>query len=201
MRTPASLALIPLVAAALVGAAPAQHHKPHGHGAHADRPAKAPQVKVGQRVPDFTVTDLSGAKLKLSELQKKSPTGVVSLTYWCSFCHSCRGVEKQLDQFAGQQREQAAVVLIDASAGETPERVSAFAEKTGLTLPILLDGGGKTVDLFGVHATTTTLVIDAKRVLRYRGQFRREQEEPAAAALEAVLGGKEVPLKETPQRG
>lgn len=182
--------------------APKQHGAHHaGHGGHDAHPAKEALVKVGQAVPDFTLTDLSGATLKLSELQNKTPSGAVTLTYWCSFCHSCRGVEKRLEQFARQQREKAAVVLIDASAGETPERVSEFAKKTGLTLPILLDNGGKSVDLFGIHATTTTLVIDAKGILRYRGQFKQAEQEPAVRALQAVLDGKEVPQKETPQRG
>jgi len=178
-------------------ATPKKEH--HGHGQIA-APA-APQVQVGQQVPDFAVTDLSGTTLKLSELRKKSPSGVVSLTYWCSFCHSCRHLEKRLDEFARQQRETAAVVLIDASAGETPEGVTSFAETTDLSLPILLDKGGKTVDLFGVRATTTTLVIDANGILRYRGQFGQSPQEPAVAALKALLGGKEVPQKETPQRG
>lgn len=182
-------------------AAKAPKHGAGHAGGHDAQPAKEALVKVGQPVPDFTLTDLSGATLRLSELQKKTPSGVVTLTYWCSFCHSCRSVEKRLEEFARQQREKASVVLIDASAGETPERVSDFAKKTGLTLPILLDHGGKSVDLFGIHATTTTLVIDAKGILRYRGQFKQGEHEPAVAALKAVLDGKEVTQKETPQRG
>jgi peroxiredoxin len=185
-------------------APPAKGPKQHDHTSHGDghaQPAKAPLLQVGQQVPDFTVTDLSGRTVKLTELQRKTGSGVVSLTYWCSFCHSCRHLEKRLDAFAREQRRNAAVVLIDASTGETPERVSAFAKKTGLTMPILMDNGGKSVDLFGVRATTTTLVIDAKGVLRYRGQFGQGQDEPAAAALKAVLAGETVAQAETPQRG
>jgi len=186
-------------------AQPGKHprkHDSHGHGdGHAAQPTSAPHLEVGQPVPDFTVTDLAGKTLKLSELQKKTSSGVVSLTYWCSFCHSCRHLEKRLDAFAREQQQSAAVVLIDASAGETAAGVSSFAKKTGLTLPILLDAGGKTVDLFGVRATTTTLIVDAKSILRYRGQFGRGEDEPAAAALKAVIAGEAVALKETPQRG
>ncbi len=184
---------------------PAKPSKPHGEhssnhsGGHDAAPGKAALVQVGQ--PDFSVTDLSGATLTLSDLRKKTPSGAVTLTYWCSFCHSCRHLEKRLDEFARQQRDKAAVVLIDASAGETPEGVSAFAMKTGLTLPILLDEGGKSVDLFGIKTTTTTLVIDVKGILRYRGQFKQGEKEPAVAALQAVLTGKEVLQKETAQRG
>jgi peroxiredoxin len=183
------------------GKNPTRHEHPGHAGGHGAQPATAPLVQIGQQVPDFTVTDLTGKSLKLSGLRKKTGSGVVSLTYWCSFCHSCRDVEKRLDAFAREQREKASVVLIDASAGETPARISAFARKTGLTMPILVDAGGKTVDLFGIRATTTTLVIDGNGVLRYRGQFGSGQHEPAALALKAVLAGEAVPQKETPQRG
>jgi len=179
--------------------------KGHGpaanHSGHAANSSRSPALPVGQEVPDFSVTDLSGKTLTLSDLQKKSKSGVVTLTYWCSFCHSCRHLEKRLDEFARQQADKATVVLVDASAGETAAGVSAFARKTGLTLPILLDAGGKSVDLFGVRATTTTLVIDANRVLRYRGQFGHGNAEPGPAALKAVLAGETVAQKETTQRG
>ena len=55
--------------------------------------------------------------------------------------------------------------------------------------------------LFGIHATTTTPVIDAKGILRYRGHSKQGDQEPAVRALQAVLDGNEVPQKETPQRG
>ena len=47
-------------------------------------------VAVGDKVPDFTVTDVAGKAWTLSDLQKRTASGVVSLTFWCTFCHSCR---------------------------------------------------------------------------------------------------------------
>lgn len=53
-------------------------HRSVAHGAH------VPQA--GQAVKDFEVADLSGKVWKLSELQKMTESGVVSLTFWCTFC-------------------------------------------------------------------------------------------------------------------
>ena len=75
-------------------------------------------------------------------------------------------MEHHLDRLAKDYRGQAAVLALDANAGETPERVAAFAREKGLALPIVLDPGGRTADLFGTEVTTTTVVIDGKGVGR-----------------------------------
>src|SRR5262249_36736803 len=156
------------------------NHNGQSHGA-SDYGAEA--IKIGDRVPDFAMKDLTGKSFQLSDLQKRTKSGVVSLTFWCSFCHSCRGVESDLDKFAQVNKGQAAVVAIDASAGETASGITAFARKRGLTLPIVLDAPGKAADLFGVKVTTTTVVIDGKGVLRYRGQLMNGDQAPAKDAL------------------
>lgn len=162
---------------------------------------KPKPIALGDRVPDFAIQDLAGKTRKLSELQQANPKGLVSLTFWCSFCHSCRHMEARLDRLAASLKGQASVVAIDASAGETAEGVSAFARSKGLTVPILLDPKGEAADLFGVRVTTTTLVIDGKGILRYRGQFAQGAQGHAEDALKAVLAGKDVPATETVLKG
>ena len=161
-------------------------------------------VAVGDKVPDFSVTDLDGKTWKLSELHRKAGlknrTAVV-LTFWCSFCHSCRHVEGHLDQLAKEYKGKAAIFAIDASAGETAEAVAEFAKEQGLTMPILLNPGGSAADLFGTKVTTTTVVIDADGVLRYCGQFGHGKRHPAEDALKALLAGKDVLVQKTPHRG
>lgn len=180
-------------------------HKSHKHGGHHDQEA-APQgsVKVGDKVPDFSVRTLDGKSVKLSELQKderRTEKGVVVLSFWCTTCHSCRDVEHLLAKLYKDYGGQAAVIALDANAGETAERVAAFIKKNGLELPIVLDPGGNTADLFGVRRTTTTVVIDGNGVLRYCGQLRQKGGGSAEEALKAVLTGKEVAIKTTPHQG
>lgn len=45
------------------------------------------------------------------------------------------------------------------------------------------------------------MVIDGDGVLRYCGQFRREEGGSAEEALQAVLAGTEVAVETTPHRG
>lgn len=178
-----------------------QHHS-GSHTGH-DVSDNSKKILIGAKVPDFEVT-INGKLFKFSELQKNAEMtkdGTLVLTFWCSFCHSCRHVEHQLDDLAKKYKNRVGVIALDASAGETTETVTKFAEKSGLTLPIALSTNGTAADVFGVHATTTTVVIDREGVLRYRGQFRDSQHTFAEDALRAVLAGDEISQTETPQQG
>jgi peroxiredoxin len=180
-------------------------HEHHAAGGHQDKePTPQGAVKVGDEVPDFSVRTLDGKSVKFSELRKDerpTATGVVVLSFWCTTCHSCRDVEHLLAKLSKDYAGRAAVIALGANADETAEGVAAFLKKNGLELPVVLDPGGGTADLFGVKRTTTTVVIDGHGVLRYCGQFHQKGGGSAEEALNAVLGGKEVAIKTTPQNG
>jgi thiol-disulfide isomerase/thioredoxin len=141
----------------------------------------------------------------LSDLRKdakRTKKGVVVLTFWCSFCGSCRWTEDRVAKLARAYQDQVAVIALDASAGETADKVRAYTKKKGLNLSILLDPTGKTADLFGTEVTTTTMVIDAEGVLRYCGRFDNGGDRAyTEEALKAVLAGKEVKVKTTRHDG
>ena len=133
-------------------------------------------IAIGEKVPDFSFVNTGDGKTyRLSDLQKdkkSNSSGVVVLNFWCSFCGSCRHVEHALNKLASTYKGRVAVIAIDASAGETIEGIRAFKKEKKLTLPVVFDSTGHTADLLGTKVTTTTVVIDAKGMLRYRGQFQ-----------------------------
>lgn len=180
------------------------HHAHGGHGHSGEHVADdSKHIAIGDKVPDFEVT-IDGEKLKLSELQKNTSItedGTLVLTFWCSFCHSCRHVEHALDELANHYKGKVGIIALDASAGETTEGVAEFAKQRELTLPIALDASGAAADILGTRVTTTTLVIDKSGVLRYRGQFGDGEHAFAQDALQAVLAGEDVPVSETRQKG
>lgn len=158
-------------------------------------------LKVGDQVPDFSVTDVSGKTVKLSELRTRTESGVVSLTFWCTFCHSCRMLDGRFQKTAAELKDKAAVVGIDASVADSAKKVEAFTRERSFSVPVYLDSDGKAADLFGVRLTTTTVVIDKAGVLRYKGQFGNDDNPHAKNAVNAVLEGKDVPVKETAPAG
>lgn len=168
---------------------------------HYHMPRKVPGVTIGigDQTPEIPLVDLDGKKWTVAELHKlsglKKPVPVV-LTFWCSFCPSCRQVERDLDALARKYDGRAVVVALDASAGETSEKCRKAAAKAELALPILLDAGGRSADVFGTETTTTTVVIDSDGVLRYCGQFGHSE-----PALKAILAGSPVEKPTTPHVG
>ncbi len=175
------------------------------HVAH-DFPRFVPGVTIaiGEMVTDWTVVDLNGKNWSINELHRiagfKERRPVV-MTFWCSFCPSCRQVEHRLDALAKKYADKAVVVALDASAGETSAMCRKVADEKGLSLPILLDASGHLADLFGTEVTTTTVVIDADGVLRYRGQFAEDKESYAEAALASILNARPVSVPTTPHVG
>ena len=158
------------------------------------------RIAVGQKVPDFVVPDLRGRGQRLSRLLKQSKSGVVVLTFWCTVCSTCRTMEDRLEQLHRSAGPQAGVYALDANTGgETPRQIAAFMKKKGFTFPVLLDMGGRLAQAFGVRATTTTMVIDSKRILRYFGKFddRRGREAYTGNAVKAILEGQPVVIKQT----
>ena len=175
------------------------------HVAH-DFPRFVPGVTiaVGERVTDWTVIDLNGRNWTINELHRTAgfkERRPVVMTFWCSFCPSCRQVEHGLDALAKKYADRAVVVALDASAGETSAMCRKVADEKGLTLPILLDDSGHLADLFGTEMTTTTVVIDAGGVLRYCGQFVKDNEPYAETALASILGDRPVSVPTTPHLG
>ncbi|MBM3875375.1 MAG: TlpA family protein disulfide reductase [Verrucomicrobia bacterium] len=156
------------------------------------------RLAIGAKVPDFAVTTLDGQKRSLAELQKDAAGKArpVVLTFWCTFCGSCREVDARLAEFARTYGNKVAFHVLDASANEPASKVTAFLKQKNLAMPVLLDSTGRSADVFGVKLTTTTVVIDANGVLRYRGRFGRAGESPAEDAVKSVLDGGEVKIKE-----
>jgi peroxiredoxin len=159
------------------------------------------RLAIGDKVPDFTVIDVAGKTWTLSDLQKRTESGVVSLTFWCTFCHSCRMMDARFQKAAVEFKDKAAVVGIDASATDNARRVEDFTREKKFSVPVFMDAEGKAADLFGVRVTTTTVVIDKAGLLRYSGQFGTEDKPHAQDALRAVLEGKEIAVKETTPSG
>ena len=161
-------------------------------------------LKVGDKVPDLSITMLDGKKIKLSELQKdKSRTekGIVVLSFWCTTCHSCRHVDGHLGKLAKDYSGKAVVMAFDANSDDTSKEIDAFLKKKKVEFTVGIDSNGQAADVFGITRTTTTIVIDAEGVLRYCGQFAQKNGGSAEAALKAVLSGNDVAVKTTPHNG
>ena len=166
--------------------------------------AKDAPLAVGQTAPDFSMKTVQGKTIKLSQLaadKKQNSSGITVLTFWCSFCGSCRRVERPLSELAQKYRGKVAIMAIDSSVGESGKEVTAFLKEHRLTMSVMMDPQGHVADLFGAKMTTTTVVIDAKGTLRYFGQFKQGDMKLAEEAIQSVLAGQKPRHSKTTERG
>jgi cytochrome c biogenesis protein CcmG, thiol:disulfide interchange protein DsbE len=120
----------------------------------------AKQANRGDRpaAPDFTLDRLDrDGKLQLASLRGK----VVVLNAWASWCVPCKEEAPFLEQVWRSNRERGVVVLgLDAKDFRADAR--RFADRYGLTFPLVYDGPGDVVERYGVTGFPETFVIDGE---------------------------------------
>jgi peroxiredoxin len=122
--------------------------------------------------PDFTLTNLDGEKVKLSDLKGQ----VVMINFWASWCGPCRQEMPLLnDIYAGYKK--AGFVLLGVNLDESADDAKSFLKKTPVNFPVLLDSQGKVADLYKNQAMPSSYFVDRKGNLVHLHQGYKPGEE------------------------
>ena len=143
-------------------------------------------LQVGSKAPDFTLKDLDGNSVKLSDFRGKA----VLLNFFTTWCPACRAEMPDL-QAAYAANAGQGFVLLAVDLDESVVSVSAFKQRYGLTFPILLDKGSRVANLYGVVPLPTSYFIDAKGIVRSK-QASQLQPDQIKAQLKPIMPGGEV---------
>lgn len=103
---------------------------------------------------DFTLKDLHGKKVTLSELRGK----IVMVNFWATWCPPCRQEMGDLGALYTHFQSQGLVVL--SITDENPFKVGSFLAQANYQPPVLLDSDGKVHKLFHVDGVPRTFVFD-----------------------------------------
>ena len=134
---------------------------------------------TGKPVPVFTLNQLTGSQVSLSELKGKP----VVINFWATWCPPCREEMPLLNQNA--TRLQGKVVFIAINDDEDASVVGQYVRQVGLNFPILLDPGGKINGLYFVQSYPNTFFIDSEGILR--AEHIGQMDEPTLVrGLEAI---------------
>lgn len=111
----------------------------------------------GKIAADFTLKDLNGKEVSLSDYRGK----IVFLNFWATWCPPCRqempSMEKLYQRFKDKD-----FVMLAVDLRERQSTVKDFASDYKLNFTILLDSRGKVSDTYGVRAIPTTYLINRK---------------------------------------
>ena len=116
------------------------------------------KIKEGEDAPNFTLKNLEGKDVSLSEFRGK----FVLINFWATWCGPCKiempSLESLYQKF--KNKNFAMLAISNDMFGETV--VKPFVKVHKLNFPILLDQRLKASNQFGVVSLPSTFMIDPK---------------------------------------
>jgi len=114
----------------------------------------APAPIVGSPAPDFTLNNVNGQLITLSQL-KGQP---VLINFWATWCAPCR-VEMPAIEAAYQQYKAEGFTVLAVDADEALADVTEFTKGLNLSFEVLMDPGLEVTDLYRVRAFPSSFFI------------------------------------------
>lgn len=111
----------------------------------------------GQPAPDFTLTDMEGNSVSLSNLKGK----VVFLDFWSTWCPPCRESLPHTQSLSQHEKAKSGeLVVLAINAREEADKVKQFMQEKGFSFRVLMDKDGAVLDKYKVQGIPTFVLID-----------------------------------------
>jgi peroxiredoxin len=177
--------------------------------------ANPPMLKIGAKAPDFNLPGVDGKNYSLKDF---ADSKILVIIFTCNHCPTAQAYEQRIIKLDEDYRERGVKLVAISPNDPTAVRLDELgytdlsdsfeemkirAKERGYKFPYLYDGETQsTAKAYGVVATPHVYIFDKERVLRYVGRIDDSEvktvtSQDARNAIEAMLAGKEVPVKET----
>jgi len=125
--------------------------------------------------PDFTLTTLEGATVKLSDYKGRR----IMLNFWASWCAPCLVETPDLVAAYNQllQQGEQDILFIGIGVNDDVQNLRKFAEINKVSYLVALDPNSVVADAYGVIAMPITVFIDDKGVVyrKFIGIVKQQQ--------------------------
>lgn len=125
---------------------------------------QAIELAEGAELPNFTLTQLNGTKIQVSDFKvgDQKPK-VIMLNFWATWCEACMeempSIVKLREAYAPKGFE-----VIGLNVDENPPKaVPATEQKFGMKFPTFMDPENMMTELFDIHAIPLTVIFDQNR--------------------------------------
>ena len=159
----------------------------------------------GDQVQDFTLKNYDGTTYTLSEVKDAKATVIM---FWSAECPFVQGYNDRINSFVSDYTSKGFTFwAINANSTESVKDVEAHAKEHQYPFPVLKDEKNIVADNIGATRTPEVYVIDQNRTILYHGRISDNRDKSKETsfdlknALDEILAGKEVTVKETKSFG
>lgn len=117
-------------------------------------------INVGNIAPDFTLTDLNGNEVTLSELRGKK----VYLNFWTTECPYCRMEMPEINRFNKEYGDK--ILVYGINLGEDPDSVKQFISENNIEFPILMDSDLSVGYAYNIYYIPESVYIDEEGIIK-----------------------------------
>lgn len=138
-------------------------------------------LNVGNLAPDFTLDDLEGGKVRLSDLRGSA----VFINFWATWCPPCRAEMPEIEAIHQKYKDKG-VVVIGVDIMEPESTVRRFIQEGGYTWTFAMDTSGEVSAQYNITAIPTSYFIDREGIIRavnIGAMTKRAMEDKLAEAM------------------
>lgn len=113
-----------------------------------------------QSAPDFTLTDLDGNNVSLTDFKGKN----IYLNFWASWCGPCKLEMPDIEKIHQEYKDKDLVVLA-VNLGENKNKVTSFINANKFSFTVLVDPQGKTARSYQVSSIPVSVFINKEGLI------------------------------------
>lgn len=112
----------------------------------------------GQEAKDFTVIDIAGKEVSLSDFKGKP----VVVNFWASWCPPCKEEMPYFNEVYKELGDEVQFMMVDLVDGsrETVDTAKAFIKDNGYDFPVYFDTDQEAAIAYGIYSIPTSIFID-----------------------------------------
>lgn len=120
-----------------------------------------PPLGKGLSAPNFSLPDLEGKKVSLTDFKGK----VVLLNIWATWCAPCVAEMPSMEKLYQELKHEDFEILAISVDESGAEAVKPFLEKHKLSFPVLLDKNGEIKNLYQTTGIPESFIIDKDEII------------------------------------
>jgi thiol-disulfide isomerase/thioredoxin len=119
-------------------------------------------------MPDFTLPDVNGQTVKLSDVCRDNQ--VVLINFWASWCTPCRMEMPEFEELYRSNKANGFTILA-INVDKDRAKADAYLQNKPVSFPILIDKGGELSNRLKIESLPTTILVrhDGKVESVYEG--------------------------------